>query len=397
MSDFIVQGNNYVSNSVSISRNIDEQIGVVSGNNSYSVLSNFISDNITYVDSFIERTSQFIGDMAVTHMLDKQYYNSKNSWLQNAVKRNVYINPIEEQKNSMERQAAYTIAALGSEVVLKCGTRYVANKVNDLDIFNFYYNIYSFLDFFVSYELTSPDDNTIIELKKIRSSFDLTSKQKKKIETKTIEKRVDSIAKLDLDFVSDLTSEAKMGLSYLLYTLAAAKYPDDQLIDKSLMRFYDILGYSSQTAAKNIIELNRNSYNTILDNQHKMIQTTRAMINHIGRVMIDFPTVNVNAIMQRGQEIANNDPFNKRRKIVQSAASKGAKIGTSLGFGLLYSKYPQIAMVASSEAFSQFDLNNPQMLEIGSKLLNDWVKDSKTEDQIIAKSKDIKKEAIDLN
>ena len=47
MSDFIVQGNNYVSNSVSISRNIDEQIGVVSGNSSYSVLSNFISDNIT--------------------------------------------------------------------------------------------------------------------------------------------------------------------------------------------------------------------------------------------------------------------------------------------------------------------------------------------------------------
>lgn len=121
------------------------------------------------------------------------------------------------------------------------------------------------------------------------------------------------------------------------------------------------------------------------------------MVNHIGRVMIDFPTVNVNAIMQRSQEIANNDPFNKRRKIVQSAASKGAKIGKNLGFGLLYSKYPQIAMVASSEAFSQFDLNNPQMIEIGSKVLNDWVKDSKTEDQIIAKSKDIKKEAIDLN
>lgn len=397
MSDFINKGNNYTSNSIIVSRNLDERVGVINNNSSYSAFSNLIISNMSSVDSFIEGLSRFTGDIAALKVLDNQYHLD-NSKTKSFFNRNVYIDPVKEQTNMLKRQGMSAATALGMEIVLKNGVRFAANKFQEKGIYNYYYNLYSFLDFYAFYDMNNSNfDLTNIELKKIRASFDLSDKDKKKLEDKTINNRKISISDTDLNFISKLGSEEKKSISYLLYSIAVTKYPDDRTIDNSLLKFYDVLGYQGGYA-KDVLEENKNAYSEVTDNQHMMNQIAAGLVAHMGgRVEIELPIFDVSSIMQRSQQMTRYDPYYQRRKNVQKVAAKGAKIGGGLAFSAVCSNFPQLAMLSATEAFSQFNMDNPNMLEMGSKLLNTWFRDSTMEKEVLDESKNLKNQAIKLN
>ena len=77
MSALIMSGKRHIQNSVAFSRNLDEQIRSVEGNEHYTGMAALIAYNIDEIDAAISAISDYVGKFASTETLHAQYFNPK--------------------------------------------------------------------------------------------------------------------------------------------------------------------------------------------------------------------------------------------------------------------------------------------------------------------------------
>ena len=386
MYDLININPGYVQNSVAFSRNREEELGIASGKQEYSSLSNLLAKHINEIDALAECASEYAAIFAVNSINETQYHDPNNGKLKNAWKRNVSVDPIENSKQILKRNIAYNLVRGTGELALKFGSRKVIDALNERERYKFYSGIYFFLDLVAHSDERANQVGAVIELEKIRSSFDLNARGKRKLKKNASDSRIKTLDDINFDFLSCITSDTKLNLAYLLFSLVSRMYDDDQeTIESKLHNYYCILGYQGKRLNE-VIRIQRESYSSVMDNQHKMHIIARQMVCHI---IPDTFTVDYESIAQRGREISLYDPYAKRRNVVKKAAKETAKVAASVTIQALCSENPAIAILAASEALSQFNLNNDMVREESASTLYNWFGSENIVEQITGNAKSI--------
>ena len=182
-----------------------------------------------------------------------------------------------------------------------------------------------------------------VELKKILSCFDLEDKSKKKLLNEVEVINIKQLAMLDGNFISNTNDEIALNVAYLLYLLANSKYDDESKIEKSLLSYYDYLGFHGNNV-KEILKENEHIYNSIERDQHRMISISRQMV---GQLFMDIPEyeINIEDIIARGNEMAKYDPYSLRRHKIQSRLQEGAQAVKKVTIQQITKKYPELSML----------------------------------------------------
>ena len=371
---------NYLQNTVNFSRNLEEQAFVVSGKKSYTNLGGLIAYNLGTIDKCAEGLGDFVGKLATAKVYDKQYFEPRYGKFKNFLTRNIIIDPAKKIKYQMGRELTYDAARLITESLIKYGSAYIANAYNEKSAFDLYSNIYNYLYIFANDGVCANDGFVKLELNKIRSSFDLSNKDKTKIHSIAAAQSAKNVDAIDLQMLLGLDEEVKMNISYFLYCIAAVKYDDPAELEKNLKLYNRYLGFSgSDSYMTTLIQVSKEAYDDILKDQHLMNTIASQMVQ---KLFINIPHIDIDSIVARGKEISAYDPYALRRKknrnFISDKASEVAKTAKTITLAMLASEYPQLAVLASSEALSQLNIKNDNVLEEGMKLVENSIGDNST-------------------
>ena len=389
MEELLLYTPQYVQNSVAFSRNREEEIGLASGSQGYGNFAGLVSRHLHEIDAIFESASEQAALFAVNRIDEEQFKNPKNGRIRNWFNRNVYIDPLDKKGQEIIRYAAYGAVKGVGEIALKSGVRALISALNERDRLKFYSGIYNFLYLMANSDPQANMVNAAVELEKIRSSFDLNANSRKKVKEIASANRVHTLDELDFGFLNRINSDTKMGLAYLLYSLACRMYDDDpEAVAAKLRDYYDILGYHDKRCNE-VIRIQQQSYETVMDNQHMMHTIASQMVTHI---IPESPFVDLQQIMRRGQEISKFDPYSKRRKKVRKGVSNIGKFALKavpLTIRAVCEQNPTRAILAASEAFSQFNLGSDRVLEEGANTLYNWFGSPKAVEAITANAQSL--------
>lgn len=396
MDELVLHTPQYVQNSVAFSRNREEAVGVASGSQGYGSFAGLISCHLNELDSIFESASEQAARFAVNHINEEQFKNPKNGKFRNFIKRNFHIDPLEKQGQEIKRYAVYGAVRGVGEIALKVGARAFIAALDERDRLKFYSGIYNFLYLMANSDPCANQVGASVELEKIRSSFDLNANSRKKIKQIALNNRIQTLDELDFGFLNRIDSDTKMGLAYLLYSLACRMYDDaPEMVAAKLCDYYDVLGYHDRRRNE-VIRIHQQSYETVMDNQHMMHVIASQMVNHI---IPASPSIDLKQIEHRGREISAFDPYSKRRKKVKNgAANVGKLVGKAapLTIQALCGQNPARAILAASEALSQFNLGNGRVLEESANTLHNWFGSQKAVDTITANAQSLANDALDF-
>lgn len=367
MNALLIEKNNYVENSISTLRKQEEQI--------YSVIDkkyNTLTSLLTFekIDYISELLGDYVGNFAVEKIYDKQNFNPKYGKFKNFFTRNVYIDPIKKKNMEGQRKETYIIARTATDFLLKMGSRRIIKAKIEKGKYDIYREVYSLL-YMYAYDDNNINDKMAlkVELKKILTCFDLEDKSKKKLLNEVEVINIKQLAMLDGNFISNTNDEIALNVAYLLYLLANSKYDDESKIEKSLLSYYDYLGFHGNNV-KEILKENEHIYNSIERDQHRMISISRQMV---GQLFMDIPEyeINIEDIIARGNEMAKYDPYSLRRHKIQSRLQEGAQAVKKITIQQITRKYPELSMLSASDALAQFNLSD-NMKEHAEKKLLEW-------------------------
>lgn len=386
MDELIVKSNNvnYLQNTVNFSRNMEEQTFVAAGKSTYTNLAGLIAYNWGTIDKYAEGLGDFVGKLATAKLYDKQYFEPRYGKFKNFLTRNIIIDPTKKIKYQQGRELTYDATRIIIESLVKFGSTYIANAFNNKAAFDLYSSIYNYLYLYAN-DGASPNANFVrLELNKIRSSFDMSNKDKTKIHSIAVSQSINNIDDFDVQGILGLDENVRMNISYFLYCIAAAKYDDPNELERSLKHYNRYLGFSgSDNYMSQLIQCSKEMYDEISSDQHRMNVIASQMVQ---KLFIQFPHIDVNAIAARGKEIAAYDPYalrrKKNRKAIGDAAKTTANAAKTLTFAALASKFPQLASLASAQALSQLNIKNDNVMETGIKLIGDSIGDKAIIDEV---------------
>lgn len=339
-------------NSIAASRNYQESLNVWRGNSTYGKLAFLISSNMTNISAFAETAGQWVGEMAIEKIRDKQYFNPVYGEFKNFLSRNIYLSKAKREKMERQRYAVGYASSLITEGGIKLMAGAVGNWANNRDKFLTLQELYSFLSSYANQNIKNCNSvRANIELAKIRSSFPLSTQQKIKMNKKTIrsnESVSDIIGKAS--FMSSDNNDLRISISYLLYSIHCqmfTEYSEDPEALKYLMNYYNILGFHSNYA-KELLRENNDTYQKITDDQSKYLGIARSFIKN---VFVDLPEIDIDRLKSQADNMAKYDPYSFRRKKIQNSANSAAT--TIAG---VYLKNPTLIIQGAATAIAQLDL-----------------------------------------
>lgn len=371
---------NYIQNSIITSRVIQEQSSVLQGISKYSVLASLIDRNIETIDGIAEYIGQCVAQNSNLKMYNRQYGEAP---IQGFVKRNFAEKEIADSNEFSRRNMAFFESFL-FETGIKCSARLAIKLLSEKDKYQLFEQIYRMLYYFTYDDKIGGGNGqrAQLELKKIRDSFPLAPKNKKKL---TQLNAKGDILNINTDFgtVSD-DPKIRETVAYLLYAIYAQKYEDRKDAENILLDYYSALGYSG-LFAKEIMRENENKYNHIAFDQIKYLKISQEMVKNFDTCL---PTIDINALAKRAVQMSQYDPYFLPRMRSSNASSTRKRKRISD----IFFENPQMIMHAGITALSQFNLDDSSKENIRGKLI-DWGIDGNTSDIIVEQSDIIRQNA----
>lgn len=287
----------YVESSIALSRNYQEKANCLQGVTGYGKLASLIGASMDYLDSFSEYVALCVSKSITKNTYEAQYEGRLSGF----VKRNLQDPEITDRNEKNRRNIAF-LSGLLTEAGMKYGIRelkVLAENKEKQKIFRMVYFILKSYseecDQYVYYE------NANRELKKILKAFPIDSKQKQKL---WVSESFDDWEKI-LDFVEKMDSNAKLSLSYLLYSIHAQKYGEKFENTNLLAKYYSLLGYKDNIINEIIIE-NRDAYSIVAFDQTRYLSLARGMVKQFSTCA---PNLDINSLTQRAVEMSKYDPY----------------------------------------------------------------------------------------
>ena len=367
------------------SRLVQESIQAKQGNSTYGVIADFLDQNLEQLDTIAEQCGVWAAKSAVKAQYDKQYFDPKYK-TKSFVTRNIYINPAKKEQMELNRFITGAAVQLGTEAALKFGTRKISSFFNEKDKIKTCEAVYALL---LSYILSAePNANTyraICELDKIRNSFPIDKKARKKIYT-SYSDNSNEIQIMDQVSVINPDDEALVcAVAYFIAVLHRQLYGDENPEDKQMRSYYQLIGLDG-VYGKELLNENLYRYDEIAADQLAYLQLSRAMVKQLS---VGLPEVDLFRIQQRATAMAAFDPYAIRRKKVKGSALVGVK--TIAG---VFLEMPEIAFDGISTALSQF-IKDEQLLEVAANKMHEWGMSRKEAELAIENSGNIDRKCAD--
>lgn len=383
--------NNYLintsatSNVISESRNFyDVEQSLSNSSTKYGKIANIIAYNSQYIDTIAECLGNYVSSVCVSNTLYNQYHDDNhkvNSW----IKRNVYLDNLEEQKMFHNRLFKGITINLITQLGIKYGIRGIHHILTEKEKITIFNEIDNLLRYYTYINLDSKVCNpnmAKIELIKIENTFPLNNKQTKKLNKISIPNSIDM---LNLNTISQLDDALKESISYLIYSIHMQKYGDNSDMDKDIMELYSLLGYS-YNLSKELLRENNETYNEVVTDHKKFLNISRSIFQSIA---MELPNTDIYSIKNKAVEMATFDPYIQRRRKT-SMFGKGAGI-TLAG---LFLKEPSLVVHGCTTGLSILNIDDYDKEIIRKKFLKNSF-DSNTIDEILSRSQLIHNKSID--
>lgn len=382
--DNVYGGSRYVSNSIGISRAFQENFSAARGITGYGKIANLIASNTEYID----RMAEYLGTFVAQNDINKKYVEQYGkSGIISGIKRNFFTSSDKAWDNQADRRNKGFLAGLAVEGGIKLLARGVQKWTSDREKYQCFDQIYRIL---LAY---AKEDQQMIssvnlqfelrELNKIRNSFPLSAGDRFKLS----EISVDNLNVFETDFTIFNLKESNQiqeNLAYFLYVLYANKYGDTIEKEPRLLQYYRLLGYR-EGESKEVLRENQNIYDTVTDDQLKYLMVSRAMLKNLEPSM---PHIDINQMKQRVNEMAKNDPYRIRKKMIVKSPSNRPKTIADLFFD-----EPEVVIQAGATAVSQIDMSDDAKEETRKTMINDWGLDATAYENIMSEANEIKKES----
>lgn len=365
--------------SVSSSRIVQESLKIEQGVSAYGAIAAFLDANLEQLDRLAEYCSQIAAQSAVKKMYDEQYFDP-NRKVKSFMTRNIYLN--EDKKNKMEgeRFVKGVVTQAATEAGIKLASRSLLKWANDRDKYVTCEQVYAVM---VSYIRNAESGANIsraeIELNKIRNSFPLNSREKRKLVT-NINNGVYTLNDLNVSSIlSPGNIQIKNALAYFLTVLNRQLYGNDIPAVNRMTNYYSLLDLNG-VYGNEVMNENQYCYDEIAADQAAYLQLSRSMVKNL---FIDLPSIDMEGIMVRASEMAKYDPYAIRRKKV-----KGASKGAALSITGIISNNPELAFNGLSTAVSQF-LPDDETLTKAKDRMQSWGVSSNECDMIFTNARNI--------
>lgn len=357
----------YISNSIIVSRNIQELSAILQGASAYGALAGLIDANIEKIDGMAEYIGQCIAQNNNLKMYERQY----GKGFLDVMKRNFVGKEISDTNESSRRNMAFLQSFL-VEAGIKCSARLAVIWASERDKYRLFEQIYRLLYSFTYDDMSIGNNRRAqLELKKIRDSFPLGKNDKKKLAQ--LNTKVD-ILNVDMDLGSGSDSSKIMeNVSYLLYALYAQKYEESAEAESILLDYYTVLGYSGM-AAKGMIRENAEKYNHIALDQTRYLNIARGMVKNFDTCL---PTINIDALQKRAVQMSQYDPYYVPKMMSGGQSSKKKKTISDIFFD-----QPELFKHAGATALAQLNLDDDSKESIRGKFV-EWGADGDTADIIV--------------
>ncbi len=306
--------------SIASSRQVQETIQVKRGASAYAVTAAFIDRNIDKIDEVGELLGTVLAQGAVKGMYDKQYFKPDQKW-KSFWTRNIYLREDKRQALENERMLIGTGVQLLTESAVKMGARALGEWSAKKDTFITCEQVYAVLNSYIAYaEKGANIQRANTELSKIRNSFPLDIKQKKKL----YEKYNGIAAPLELLDVSSLATsenkELRNALAYFLVVINRQLYEDQQPGKLLLPDYYSLIDLNGKYGNEFMLD-NQDNYDSIAMDHQMYLSLARGMITSFSA---GLPNIDTNKIVDRASAMAKFDPYAIRRKKIKDTGKGGA-------------------------------------------------------------------------
>jgi len=372
----------YVSNSIGVSRTFQENFAAANGVTVYGKIASLISSNTERIDRIAEYLGTIYAQNDVNRMYTEQYGKNK---IFGGIKRTLTTSDKAWDKQ-VERRNHGFIKGFVVEGGIKLLSRGIQKWTSEREKYNCFEQMYRILLAYANEDRNNLSAKNIQleikELNKIRNSFPLSNDGRMRL----IDISVENLDIFESEFTIFNLNESgtiKENLAYFLYVLYACKYGDTVENEDRLLQYYNLLGYGN-IEGKEILRENKDIYDTVIDEQLKYLMLSRAMLKNLEPSM---PQIDVNQLKIRIDEMAKNDPYRIRKKMVLKPSINHPKNIVDLFFD-----EPMIALQAGATAISQLNMNDDIKEDTRRTMVNKWGFDSSVHDSIILEADDIKNE-----
>ncbi len=375
-----IYGNSqYTSDSIILSRLLQENVSLKQGITVYGVLANFIGLHMEEIDKIAEYMGEYFSRCDIEKRYAEQYGKNKVSGTINRF----FTDDWQAYQNQIDRRDLGFVKAVTMESGMKIGARLMQKWLGEKEKFNCLSEVYMILLSYAGNDgAINGNAKLLRELTKIRRSFPLSKSAKEKL----AQINVDNLNIFATDFAileTENNQALKEGITYLLYVLYAQKYGDSTEHEGHLLEYYDFLGYRS-LEAQELLRENKNAYDTITTDQSKYLILARGMLKNLEP---SIPDIDVRSIAIRTAQMAENDPYRvRRKKVVRPYGSESKRISD------LFFESPFVVINAGATALAQLELNDETKDKIGEQMMN-WGLDDEAIDNIMGYSENMKKES----
>lgn len=355
----------------------------------YGQLACFCGVGIDKFDRLSENMAAYFSDFASNAVRD-HYYHNDNHKVKSWFNRNIYISEYEQQKMETQCAIAGTLTQLGAESVMKTGARLLISRLNAKDKFCLFEQIYQYLMSYIqSAEPGADTARALYELGKIRNSFPLSEKEKRKLRQSV---RIDcKIEDVQLSYLlAGENADIRNAVQYFLVVLHKQLYHDDEPGRSLLPVFYSQMDVTG-TQARNLISEFKVDYDEIAKDEILYSQVSRKITRQIA---VNIPSIDVEQIIRRNDESRRYDPYCSHRAAVKRSAIKvasGAAVGTAATLVGIYAERPDIVVRGVASAFSNFSKNDESIESLRSVVKNIGITDNQIS-QVLSCSDTIKTE-----
>lgn len=374
----LLQNNNYIPNSISASRILQEDINSIKGTSKYELFSLFICNNMDKIDQFAEVAGNFFLEQSIKVSYEKQY--SQNEVI-GRVKRN--LSPagkiVENERN--RRNVAF-IKGLLTEASVKLGARGAQHWLNEKSKYNTMRQVYSLLYCMANDVKENANySKANIELAKIRNSMPISLNDKRKLLKLNESIKATQLLEIPVFFEEGNPKLMEM-TAYLLYAIACQKYDDEEIRNTEVLSYYDYLGFSDKYAQE-LLREHKNTYAQVSADQTKYLKVARGMVSNLTTCI---PSIDARTIANHALEMAKYDPCCVVKRNVGVETRKPMTISD------LYFKYPELVKNAGTVALSQFELDDNEKNAIMEQMRT-WSIDDNDIETIVKTSKYVSEEA----
>lgn len=384
--DTIYGDNKYAGTSIGISRIFQENFSAASGVTGYGRVANLIGSNIELID----RMAEYFGEYAAKTSIDRQYTEQySKSGLFGRVKR-TFTSADKAWENQADRRNRSAIINLAVQGGIKIGSRVIQKLVSEKEKYACFEQMYRILLTYAKEDQEKISSfsrqSEIRELNKIRNSFPISANARLKLSDISVDNL--DIFSSDLSIFNLKNSEKiKENISYLLYVLYAQKYGDSDEKESRLLQYYNLIGYHDRMG-KEMLRENKDTYDIVTDDQLKYLMLSRSMLKNLEPNM---PNIDLNKIKIRADEMAKNDPYRIRKRMVVKPTVSSKKTIADIFFN-----EPDTAIQAGSIALAQLEIDDNLKEDVRNTMVNKWEFDDAAYENIMLGSEEIKKESNEV-